>query len=97
MEKPTPNIDDNGTVGWSVNGKLHREDGPALEYLNGRKEWWLDGKIHREDGPAVITPIGSLYWYLNHRCVPLVWIEENIKDQNKPTEDELFHMKLRWT
>lgn len=24
-------------------GKLHREDGPAVEYSNGEKEWWIDG------------------------------------------------------
>ena len=25
-------IDDNGTKRWYLNGKLHREDGPAEEY-----------------------------------------------------------------
>ena len=24
-----------------LNGKLHREDGPAVIYANGTKEWWL--------------------------------------------------------
>jgi len=37
---------------WLLNGKLHREDGPAEEYSNGYKAWWLNGKRHREDGPA---------------------------------------------
>lgn len=32
-----------GTKKWWVNGKLHRESGPAIEYANGRKEWRLDG------------------------------------------------------
>jgi len=26
---------------WKLNGNLHREDGPAVEYANGYKEWWL--------------------------------------------------------
>ena len=29
---------------WLLNGKLHREDGPAIEYANGTKEWYVDGK-----------------------------------------------------
>ena len=28
---------------WYLNGKLHREDGPAVERSNGDKEWWLNG------------------------------------------------------
>jgi antitoxin component YwqK of YwqJK toxin-antitoxin module len=45
------------------NGKLHREDGPAVEYENGDKYWYIDGELHREDGPAVINANGSLYWF----------------------------------
>jgi hypothetical protein len=44
---------------------FHREDGPAVEWLNGSKEWWLNGKIHREDGPAIEGANGYKYWYLN--------------------------------
>ena len=32
-----------GTKAWYINGKQHREDGPAIEYANGSKEWWLNG------------------------------------------------------
>jgi hypothetical protein len=32
---------------------LHREDGPAVEWADGRREWWLHGERHREDGPAL--------------------------------------------
>jgi hypothetical protein len=28
---------------------LHREDGPAIEWTNGRKEWWLDDKLVSEE------------------------------------------------
>ena len=49
---------------WFLNGKHHREDGPAVErwLKNGQKfeeSWWLNGKYHRENGPAV------QYWYPN--------------------------------
>jgi hypothetical protein len=49
---------------WYKNGKLHREDGPAIEY-NGTKEWYKNGKLHREDGPAIEWTDGSESWYLN--------------------------------
>ena len=48
-----------------MNGKFHREDGPALEDANGNKWWYLNGKLHRENGPAVEYADGDKYWYLN--------------------------------
>ena len=45
--------------------KLHREDGPAVEIVNGTKAWLINGKYHREDGPAVEWSDGSKSWYLN--------------------------------
>jgi hypothetical protein len=47
------------TEEYSVNGRRHREDGPA--YIYERKgivlaeEYYKDGKRHRDDGPAVIS------------------------------------------
>ena len=35
--------DSNGDKEWWLNGKLHREDGPAIEYSNGYKAWCLNG------------------------------------------------------
>ena len=34
----------NGDKIWCLNGKVHREDGPAVEYANGHKVWYLNGK-----------------------------------------------------
>ncbi len=56
---------DNGTKEWYLNGKLHREDGPAREFPDGTKEWYLNGKLHREDGPACEYTNGVKFWYLN--------------------------------
>ena len=50
---------------WYLNHKLHREDGPAIEYADGHKEWWLNGKLHREDGPAVEGLDGYKEWWIN--------------------------------
>jgi hypothetical protein len=33
----------NGTKRWRIDGKLHREDGPAVEYADGTKRWYLNG------------------------------------------------------
>jgi hypothetical protein len=55
----------NGVMEWRLNGKLHREDGPAVEFLNGAKYWYLNGVLHREDGPAVELSNGTKKWYLN--------------------------------
>jgi len=44
---------------------LHREDGPAIEYANGRKDWFLNGQRHRCDGPAIEDPDGYKCWFLN--------------------------------
>ena len=35
-----------GAKEWWLNGKLHREDGPAIEWADGSKEWYLNGKLH---------------------------------------------------
>ena len=48
-----------------LNGKLHREDGPAIEYSDGAKSWYLNGNLHREDGPARMWSDGTKDFYLN--------------------------------
>ena len=64
-DKPTMETFKDGTKYWWLNGNLHREDGPAVEWSNGSKEWRLNGKRHREDGPAVERSNGNRLWYLN--------------------------------
>ena len=36
-------------VEYRLHGKLHREDGPAIEFSNGFKQWWLDGERFKEE------------------------------------------------
>ena len=59
-------VDDYGTKRWYLDDKLHREDGPAVEYTDGRT-WYLNGKLHRVDGPAMEYYNGSKYWFLNDK------------------------------
>jgi hypothetical protein len=54
---------------WYKNHELHREDGPALIYVNGDKFWYKNGKLHREEEPAVIYSNGDKFWYKNDRHI----------------------------
>ena len=39
----------NGKKYWYLNGKRHREDGPAIEWASGNKLWYLNGKCLTEE------------------------------------------------
>ena len=65
MMEYTVKVYDTGDKHWYLNGLLHREDGPAVEWPDGTKSWYLNGKLHREDGPAVEWANGDKSWYLN--------------------------------
>jgi hypothetical protein len=56
MSKPVKEVYNDGTIEYRLNGKFHREDGPALIYPDGEKYWYSHGLWHRKDGPAVIWP-----------------------------------------
>ena len=79
----------NGDKHWHLNGKCHREDGPAIEWADGSKHWHLNGELHREDGPAVEWADGSKYWYLNGN--ELTETEFN-KKTKKPCENKVVEI-----
>jgi len=54
-----------GVFVWYLNGKRHREDGPAVEFANGTRWWYTHGERHREDGPAREYADGTRKWYLH--------------------------------
>jgi hypothetical protein len=65
MKTYTVEVDDDGTKHWYLNGKCHREDGPAIEFVNESKYWFLNGKCHREDGPAMVYSNGDKSWWID--------------------------------
>jgi hypothetical protein len=66
MKEYTMKVHDDGRREWYLNGKRHREDGPAIVNPNGCEVWYLDGQLHCEDGPAVKHTINKYEeWYLN--------------------------------
>ena len=58
-------ISEHGSHIWQLDGKFHRENGPAVIFSSGTEEWWINGKLHRENGPAIILPDGKRFWYIN--------------------------------
>ena len=44
-----------GTKEWRVNGELHREDGPAVDWFDGAKQWWINGEQVTEEEHHTLT------------------------------------------
>jgi hypothetical protein len=83
MKEYTVKVDEKGTKYWYLNGKLHREDGPACEWANGSKSWYLNGERHREDGPAMEFADGTKYWLLDG----IVYSEKEYWNRLKPVKE----------
>jgi hypothetical protein len=49
--KPTRTVLPSGLIAYTLNGVLHREDGPAV-ITSWSHEYYVGGVLHREDGPA---------------------------------------------
>ncbi|HEX4373634.1 MAG TPA: hypothetical protein VHZ50_10060 [Puia sp.] len=80
-------IDYIGDKRWYLNGKLHREDGPAFDCVNGYKEWSLNGKRHRLDGPAIEFIDGNKWWYYHGK---------NINCNSQQEFEKIIKLKEFW-
>ena len=76
-----------GNSFYYLNGKMHREDGPAVEYANGNKCWYLNDKQHRIDGAAIEFVDGTKIWFVND-------IQMNCKTQKQ--FEQLMRLKAFW-
>jgi hypothetical protein len=65
FDQPEMIVYADGSREWHLDGHLHREDGPAVEWSGGAKEWFLNGKRHRSDGPAYEGADGSKVWWFD--------------------------------
>jgi antitoxin component YwqK of YwqJK toxin-antitoxin module len=65
MKEYKVKVTDSKTEWYNLNGQLHREDGPAIEYAVGTKYWYINGQLHREDGPAIEWAYGTKEWFIN--------------------------------
>ena len=69
----------NGTLNWFKDGKLHRDDGPAIVQANGTLAWAHRGELHRTDDPAVVFSNGDVDWYLHGEKLDKSHIAEGLK------------------
>jgi hypothetical protein len=68
----------NRDIHYYLDGKLHRENGPAIFGIDGLQTWYKHGKVHREDGPAVIYSDGFKQYFLHGKYYNVNSIEELI-------------------
>ena len=86
MKEQYIHINQNGTKRYYSDREmniLHREDGPAVEYVDGHKEWRINGKCHREDGPAIDDANGYKEWWVNGKELT----EEEFNARMNPTTE----------
>ena len=50
----------NGSKYWYLNGKLHRKDGPAIEWANGYRVWCLNGEYITDDPLVFLLKLHEL-------------------------------------
>jgi hypothetical protein len=62
-------VNPNGTVFHTLDGELHRVDGPAVAGANGLQFYFQYGKPHRMGGPAIIWPSGNIEYHINGECL----------------------------
>jgi hypothetical protein len=60
-----------GTNIHITDGRLHREDGPALETSDGTSYYFIDGALHRDNGPAICSADPKhCHWYKHGIRIP---------------------------
>ena len=72
LEQPICKVSSDGTKRWYLHDKLHklhRIDGPAIEYPDGEKHWFQNDIRHRINGPALEYSNGTKHWYLHGKKV----------------------------
>jgi len=86
--QPICKIDEDGDKQWILNGRFHREDGPAIEYGgDDYRAWYLYGQRHRIDGPAVVWGNGDKYWYYHGK---------HINCSSQKEFERLINLKALW-
>lgn len=87
-------------IEWRMEGKLHRTDGPAVEWENGDLEWRQNDVLHRTDGPATISTCGS-WWFAVSWTSPknsahfMPAYDKTDPQRNKrPAENSRIHLAL---
>ena len=73
-------VDEKGTRRYyNRDDRLHRTNGPAVEYTDGTKRWLQDGQYHRIDGPAMEYPTGDNRWFINGKELTAAEFNQAVK------------------
>ena len=88
-------VDNDGDTFWRLDGKLHREGGPAIEYASGSRSWYRHGKPHCEDGPAVEWANGDVEYWLNGKQVTRTDVMGSAKELTVAQIEELLGHKVK--
>ena len=66
-EEETHHVEDpsNGEKRWYKGKLLHREDGPAVECVDGSTMWYFEGRLHRIGGPAYEFVNYHKHWWVD--------------------------------
>jgi len=80
-------IDNDGNKYWYKDNLYHREDGPAIEYIDISKKWFLEGKLHRVDGPAIEYANRNKIWYYQDRYIDC---------QTQQQFEKIIKLRLFW-
>jgi hypothetical protein len=81
---------------WRLKGKLHREDGPSVEYANGDNEWYLNGKrISEEEHSSRTTLFNCDNSYQHKGLFPVNAWMFNLEPFGWKKEG-LFLKKMNW-
>ena len=78
---------ENGDKYWYQNDKLHRLDGPAVEWGNGTKIWYQNDKLHRLDGPAVEWGNGDKEYWIEGKEYSYDEWKKKVEEINNPIKE----------
>jgi len=91
---------------YKLNGKRHREDGPAVIYYyeNGNikiEYYYINGNSHRENGPADIWYYenGSIkceYYFINGKQLTKEQFDKYIRRKQMKELDKLIEKEFSW-
>jgi hypothetical protein len=56
-------IHEHGNYYYVQGSRLHRIDGPAIEFHDGSKYWFMNDRPHRRCGPAIERADCSCEWW----------------------------------
>jgi hypothetical protein len=82
------------------NDKFHREDGPAIQYVDSGEEWHYEGKAHRIGGPAITRITHDKDCYIrsstkNCNCSPNMtkewWVHDKLHREDGPAVEYHSH------